>query len=187
MEASGQTTDNEDWVHLSDGGHFDNLGLWEMVHRRCRKIVVIDASKDGDFTFEDLANAIRKIRIDQGIRIEPIGPVQMFSRAAHSHGQYFARFAIHYSDVHDCGKELNGEIIYIKPCVYGTEPQDVLEFARKHHDFPHQSTADQFFSESQFESYRRLGEFEMEKVLEDLGSAAVSPTNPSRVGEWLIP
>lgn len=164
IEACGQTTDTEDWIHLSDGGHFDNLGLWEMVHRRCHRIVVIDASRDGNFNLEDLANAIRKIRIDQGIRIEPKGQVQLFSREAHSHGKYCSIYKIKYSDVHGADA-IDGEIVYIKPCLYGTEPEDVLEFGRKHLEFPHQSTTDQFFSESQFESYRRLGEYEMEKIL----------------------
>ena len=56
-------------------------------------------------------------------------------------------------------------LLYLKPCVYGTEPPDIQEYAHKHPDFPHESTADQFFNESQFESYRKLGEWEMEKLL----------------------
>ena len=58
------------YVYLSDGGHFENLGLYEMVRRRCRLIVVIDAGCDPDFAFEDLGNAVRKIYIDLGIRIQ---------------------------------------------------------------------------------------------------------------------
>ena len=55
------TTDDSPYVYLSDGGHFENLGLYEMLRRRCRFIVVIDAGCDPDFTFEDLGNAVRKI------------------------------------------------------------------------------------------------------------------------------
>jgi hypothetical protein len=57
-------------VNLSDGGHFENLGLYEMVLRRCRRIVVVDAGRDTRYVFEDLGNAIRKIRFDFGIPIE---------------------------------------------------------------------------------------------------------------------
>jgi uncharacterized membrane-anchored protein len=173
MEACGQTTDTTRNIHLSDGGHFENLGLWEMVHRRCRRIVVIDATRDENFIMDDLANAIRKVRIDQGIRIEPIGPVQLFSREKKSQGRYCARFRILYSDVYPgLPTQLNGEILYIKPCIYGTEPEDVLEYARKREVFPHESTVDQFFSESQFESYRRLGEHEMETLMGSRARAA---------------
>ena len=49
---------------LSDGGHFENLGLYEMVRRRCRFIVLSDAGCDPGITFEDLGNAVRKISID---------------------------------------------------------------------------------------------------------------------------
>ncbi len=68
-EAFGLTNDDSPYVYLSDGGHFENLGLYEMVRRRCRLIVVVDAGCDPDFAFEDLGNAVRKIYIDLGIRI----------------------------------------------------------------------------------------------------------------------
>ena len=69
-ELFGLTTDEHPYVYLSDGGHFEDLGLYEMVRRRCRFIIVSDAGQDGDFVFEDLGNAVRKIWIDLGVRIE---------------------------------------------------------------------------------------------------------------------
>src|SRR6202023_3783628 len=68
-EAFGLTNDTSPYVYLSDGGHFENLGLYEMVRRRCRLIVLVDAGCDPNFAFEDLGNAVRKIYIDLGIRI----------------------------------------------------------------------------------------------------------------------
>src|SRR5262249_21162917 len=68
-ETFGLTTDERPYVYLSDGGHFDNLGLYEMGRRRCRYIVVIDAGVDPDYTFGDLGNAVRKISIDLGVKI----------------------------------------------------------------------------------------------------------------------
>ncbi len=65
-EIFGLTNDTRPFVYLSDGGHFENLGLYEMVRRRCRFIVVSDAGCDPDFVFEDLGNAVRKIAIDLG-------------------------------------------------------------------------------------------------------------------------
>ena len=51
----------------------------------------------------------------------------------------------------------DGVLIYVKPIITGREPSDVLHYGRANAGFPQQSTGDQFFSESQFESYRELG------------------------------
>ncbi len=64
------TTDDKKWVYLSDGGHFENLGVYELVRRRCRLIIACDAGQDGDVTFEDLGNAIERCRADFGVNIE---------------------------------------------------------------------------------------------------------------------
>src|SRR5438034_4714308 len=69
-EAVGNTTDRYKYVNLSDGGHFENLGLYEMVLRRCHYIVVSDGGQDPECSFADLGEAVRKIRIDFGIPIE---------------------------------------------------------------------------------------------------------------------
>ena len=69
-EAIGNTTDLYKYVNLSDGGHFENLGLYEMVLRRCHFIVVSDGGEDPDCAYADLGEAVRKIRIDFGIPIE---------------------------------------------------------------------------------------------------------------------
>jgi hypothetical protein len=61
-------------------------------------------------------------------------------------------------------KAPDGIIIYIKPACYGEEPRDIYEYFKRSETFPHESTADQFFSESQFESYRMLGAHTMEKL-----------------------
>ncbi len=66
-ELFGLTTEDHPYVYLSDGGHFENLGLYEMVRRRCRFIVVSDGGRDPNFTFDDLGNAVRKIELDLGV------------------------------------------------------------------------------------------------------------------------
>ena len=77
-EALGQTSDESEYVYLSDGGHFENLGIYEMVRRRCRFIVVLDGGCDPNFQYEDLGNALRKIRIDLK------NPYRLRRRAAHA-------------------------------------------------------------------------------------------------------
>jgi hypothetical protein len=211
FEAFGQTTDERSYVYLSDGGHFENLGLYEMVRRRCRLIIVVDAGCDSDFAFEDLGNAVRKIYIDLGIRItfeglerlqnhpspHPLSGAVLdaaarvnrevakvakaaaqAARALANAGEadardhetteadgipYHAIGTIHYEaadrgpDDHGA-KVKNGYILYIKPAYHGTETSaGIRSYATANPDFPHESTADQWFTESQLESYRSLG------------------------------
>ncbi len=146
----GRTTDRAAAINLSDGGHFDNLGLYEMLRRRCRLIVVVDAGQDGDFAFADLGNALRKARIDLAVEVA-ITPPRIASRAeAAPFG-----FAVGRIAYHEGGAE--GRLIYLKPAWLAGIPADVRAYGAASPDFPHESTLDQWFSESQFESYRALG------------------------------
>jgi hypothetical protein len=156
-EALGLTDDQNKYVYLSDGGHFENLGLYEMVLRRCHIIVVSDAGQDGDFKFEDLGGAIRKIRIDFGIPIDFNDGVNIYSRNQNKMGYYCAIGTIGYSCLDGDGTD--GILLYIKPTLYGEEPRDVYQYAQSNPAFPHDPTSDQWFEESQFESYRMLGSY----------------------------
>lgn len=151
-EALGLTSDRSEYVYLSDGGHFENLGLYEIVRRRCRSIFVVDSGCDPQFTLGDLGNALRKIRIDFGISID-FEPAQIEALVAKK--SRFATAMVRYSAVDP--SLLDGVLVYMKPTLLGTEPPDVSSYAAVHPTFPHQSTADQSFDESQTESYRQLG------------------------------
>ncbi len=160
-EAFGWTDAEHAYVYLSDGGHFENLGLYEMVVRRCRHIVVVDAGCDPDHKFTDLGNAIRKIRADLGIEVTidlQNLKLQSDDRLVKLH---YAVGEIDYDSVDGQGKKHNGLFLYVKPSLSLTrkEPADVLQYRAEHTSFPHESTVDQFFSESQFESYRKLGKW----------------------------
>jgi hypothetical protein len=167
-EAFGQTTDQRPYVYLSDGGHFENLGLYEMVRRRCRLIVVIDAGCDQNFAFEDLGNAVRKIYIDLGVRIRFENLEELHNHPARNVAQrvpggaegirYCATGTIFYKDADgiEPGCE-DGRILFIKPAYHGTEDAGIRSYATANPTFPHESTGDQWFTESQFESYRALG------------------------------
>jgi Patatin-like phospholipase len=168
-EAAGNTTDHYKYVNLSDGGHFENLGLYEMVLRRCHYIVISDGGEDPECSFADLGEAVRKIRIDFGIPIE-FGSMMIYPRSAietlESPGHNCAIGRIRYSFV-DGPDAPDGVIVYIKPACYGDEPRDIYEYFKRNPTFPHERTSDQFFSESQFESYRMLGAHTMEKLCAD--------------------
>ena len=172
-ELLGRTTDRRPYVYLSDGGHFDNLGLVEMVRRRCRFIVVVDAGADPDYGFTDLANAVRRIRIDLGVRIE-LDAIDISAARRGNGNPHCLTGTIHYDQV-DGGNAV-GTLVYLKPALSGDEPVDVRNYASAHPAFPHESTLNQWFGEAQFESYRMLGAHTVEAVAGvDKGRPAAMP------------
>ncbi len=159
-EAFGLTNDTNPWVYLSDGGHFENLALYEMVRRRCRLIVVLDGGCDAAFGYGDLGNALRKIRIDLKV---PIEFDERHSAALGRKEQRYSIARIAYSAVDNTRED--GRLLYIKPMIRGNEPPDVASYYCDNPTFPHQSTGDQFFDESQTESYRALGAHTITEIL----------------------
>jgi hypothetical protein len=165
-EALGNTDDSYKWIELSDGAHFENLGLYEMVLRRCRHIIVVDADADSKFQFEDLGNAIRKIEIDLGIPITfPDFPHGLpMKSGVEPLNIYCIRGEIQYDCVDDDAPK--GDLLFIKPMLNGSEPPDIRAYAAAHQTFPHEATSNQFFNESQFESYRHLGSWMISSYFE---------------------
>jgi hypothetical protein len=184
-------TKNNHW-YLSDGGHFENMGAYELVRRRMRRIVVVDAEADPEYTFEGLSNLVRKARLDFGAEIQFLTSAELDAFVAPTHRGSFgelgdlarggkpgapapdavvqkpsrARAAIarvRYLDrMPPSWPKLawptDGILLYVKTAILGDEPVDVLRYQSAHAAFPHESTADQFFDEPQWESYRKLGE-----------------------------
>lgn len=142
-ELFGRTQHTSPFLYLSDGGHFENLGVYELVRRRCACIVAIDAGQDSASKFDDLGNAIRKCYADFGVTIDV--------HAEDLEAGYYAFGRVIYPDAAE------GYLIYLKPQLIGTEPADLVNYRCAHPEFPHESTSDQWFDESQFESYRKLG------------------------------
>ena len=178
------TNEDRPFVNLSDGGHFDNLGLYELIRRRCRYIIVVDAECDPTYSFSALAQAIRMARIDFDVSIkidvEALAPLPG-ERCARGH---WTMGTIVYKDPDkdanipfpDRGLRNNGEtegkLLYIKSSFLadnenGHISADVIEYANRHSSFPHDDTSDQFFTEQQFESYRKLAECIATKMLTD--------------------
>jgi hypothetical protein len=187
-EALGRTDDKFKWIELTDGGHFENLGLYEMVMRRCRFIILVDSDADNDFEFEDLGNAVRKIEIDFGVPIRfPKYPRGLpMKHGIDASNVYYALGDIFYDCVDKnpkspCNSEEqgihNGKLLYIKPCLNGSESPGVRAYANAHSNFPHESTINQFFNEAQFESYRSLGSWEFASIVDEFSRSPNLPGN----------
>jgi hypothetical protein len=167
-------TSSRDW-YLTDGGHFENSAAYELIRRRLPTILVCDHGADPARTFEDLAILIRKARNDFGAHVRFLtadelrkvpgggegGPLGTLGQLAFGEAEgpeagprrYAALARVSYED-----SEATSMLLWLRPAVLGSEPADVLGYHATNPDFPQQSTADQFFDEAQWESYRRLGE-----------------------------
>ena len=159
-EATGAVDDTHALVNCSDGGHFENLAVYELVRRRCRTIVCVDGEADPDYKFHGFNTLQRYVEIDFGARItidlDPLTP----GEEGTSERQY-AVGRITYAN----GEE--GTFVYLKLSYSGTEPQYVRFYRKGHLAFPHESTGDQFFEETQFEVDRALGAHIADSALSD--------------------
>lgn len=184
--------------NLSDGGHFENLGIYELLRRRPRLIIGLDNGEDADSRFEDLAGLIRKARLDFAAEIRFLDHSEMAAllqgSAAPADPQAWclrlglgtlaelrrvardgyppiskAVAALAWIDYGDGERSL---LLYVKSAFHQPESApDLLNYLRDHPSFPHESTADQFFDEAQWESYRRLGDLNAQQLFRSTGSS----------------
>jgi hypothetical protein len=148
------------YVNVSDGGHIENLGVYELLRRRCKFIIAIDGECDPKLEFPSLMTLIEFAWIDFGVQID-IDLAELKLNEDRFSRTHFTLGRIEYPD----GQQ--GLLLYIKLSVTGNEDAYVLDYRRANESFPHESTLDQVFEESQFEAYRALGEHVAGDLLRD--------------------
>ena len=160
-ELVGQSDQNKSYLYLSDGGHFENLAVYELIKRHCKVIVACDADCDGSYEFDNLISLIEKARTDFGARID-VDFARTRPQSGRESEYNFAAGTIYYDPRNQRDR---GTFIYLKASMPKKDgpgahlPDDVWRYFNLHQTFPHQSTAEQWFDELQFESYRALGEY----------------------------
>jgi len=186
-ETTGLLSENMLNVYLTDGGHIENLGIYELLRRRCKVILAVDAEADPALTFPSLVNLEVMARIDLGVRIDlgwqeiqknalGVTPTAPYGTGGSPgrHGPHAAIGIIKYDD------DETGVLIYIKSSLSGDENDYILDYFRRHPTFPHETTVDQFFTEEQFEAYRALGFHAARGLLtgaDDFGKPVEAPEN----------
>jgi hypothetical protein len=170
------TTENAFFVELTDGGHFDNTGLYELIRRRVKVVVLSQGSQDLTYAMEDLANAIQRVRVDFGVHIRfgsetcPLSAIRPAELGA-AVKRGWALGTIRYP-----GTKQTGILLYLQAAPLEGMNADTLSYWRRHVDFPNQTTADQFFDEEQLEAYRELGMAVTQATIRDLKAAADEPS-----------
>ncbi|MCK6681158.1 MAG: patatin-like phospholipase family protein [Thermoanaerobaculia bacterium] len=169
--------------YLSDGGHFENTGVYELIRRRLPLILVCDNGADPEYRFNDLAGLVRKARLDFGTEIDFLdgpalarenldaklfGSLDQLRLPGNSKDATKPRRAERHAAVARVlyPDSKRGAMIVLKPTVTGDEPADVLEYAARSGAFPQEPTSDQYFDEAQWESYRKLGEVTVARLAE---------------------
>jgi hypothetical protein len=167
-EAVGTSSVFDRKLYITDGGHYDNLGLLEALRRRPKTVVVLDASNDAENTFAALGEAVATaamdldctVRIDTAAMIRPAsGPTSRAERA-------WATGTITYAD----GEPATLHVV--KAVLPRGLPLDVEVYAAQHPEYPRTSTSDQLYGEFDLEAYRVLGEYATDALLEHLDAAA---------------
>jgi hypothetical protein len=162
-ELLGNLTETSRNIYVTDGGHVENLGLYELLKRKCKVIIVVDAETDPKMTFESFMVVQRYALIDHGVRIDlPLQSVRDRTLAVNldmeEKGETRPKTGPHCAVGEiDYGHGTYGIIIYIKSSVTGDENDYTLFYKSRNPAFPQEGTGDQFFSEEQFEVYRALG------------------------------
>lgn len=149
-EATSRSDEHGPHVSVTDGAHIENLGVYELLRRRCKVIVVGDGEADPHMTFQGLSTVIRCAATDMGIHIDiDLGGLSLDARGRSK--QHHAIGRIDYGD----GEV--GWMLYVKLSLGVRELPYIEQYRSANPEFPHQSTADQFFDEAQLEAYRALG------------------------------
>jgi hypothetical protein len=145
----GGHSTSQKWIRLSDGGHFENLGLYELVARKCMDIVVIDAGYDPEYRYEDLAAAVEKCREDFEVEIEFPDLYPQGDRK-----EAFARLdgSVRYPNL-----EKPGKITYLKLAVTKHHSTRMRLASALDRQFPHEPTFNQLSTTAFVDSYYQLG------------------------------
>jgi hypothetical protein len=156
-EITGNVDHKGRYLNISDGGHLENLAIYELLRRRCKFIIALDGEQDPTISCSGLLKLIRFAWIDFGTRIT-IDLSELRPNADGFSRTHFALGRIDYCD----GSV--GFLLYVKSSLTSNEPNYVLEYRKRFCEFPHQSTMDQLFEEDQFEAYRALGYHLIEEI-----------------------
>jgi predicted acylesterase/phospholipase RssA len=158
---AGTLDEGSPCLEITDGGHFENTAIYELLRRRCRLIIACDAGDDRDFSFGDLNNVLEKARVDFGVRVDLFHPdfndvLPRKPNEKFEHGQACSPRPYLTATIHYANGEI-GQLLFITTVVTPQHTADIAAYQRVNPAFPDQTTGDQFFDERQFEAYRELG------------------------------
>ena len=156
-EAAGSLHLDGRWIYITDGGHYENLGMVEALRREPDHLIVVDASGDGPGQFSTLGQAIALARSELGVQVD-IKPAASL-KADPQTGLCARPYAAGTFSYPGESEEAAGRhhLVYLKLAVPVDAPLDVLAYKERHGTFPTDSTLQQLYDDQEFEAYRELG------------------------------
>ncbi len=151
-EALGRTKASQRFLYLTDGGHWENLGLVELLRRRCTHVLCFDASSDQTGGGLDIGRAIALARSELGAEIEMDPRPTMSTSDGDFSADVAVRGTVHYPDG---GQQ--ARLVYARAVLTEHASWDLLAYKAHDGRFPNHSTSQQMFTDEQFEAYRALG------------------------------
>ena len=152
-ELAGRYALKDKFLYITDGGHWENLGLVELLRRGCTEVYCFDAAGDKAGEYSTLGEAIALARAELNVEIS-IDPTTM--RPAEAKERYSPRgHAVGTFQYLPNGPK--GRILFVKAALVEDATWDVKAYAERTPDFPNQPTFDQLFEDDQFEAHRALG------------------------------
>jgi hypothetical protein len=164
-EAAGHTSYRDTWMCVTDGGHYDNLGLVEALKRApalgVTHLLVLDASGDKADTWSTLGGSIALARSDAETEIV-INPMRMITPPKSSapklgSGQVVRPWASGTFTQAPAGTGRDRTLVVCKLGWWTGAPWDVRAYAAGHPAYPADSTAEQLYDSAEFDAYRELG------------------------------
>lgn len=182
-EMTGLLDERQPFVNVTDGGHIENLGVYELLRRRCKLIIAVDGEQDQAMTFAALTTLQRLAAIDFGVTIDmDLDDLRLDKRGLSRSHFRFCR--IRYPARPPHAPAGVGYLLYVKLSLTGNEGEFIRRYRLDQPAFPHHPTADQFFTEAQFEAYRSLGEHVGDKLFLHAVVGQIADADKVEVEDW---
>jgi len=188
----GLMSESSNTIYVTDGGHIENLGIYELLRRRCQVIIAVDAEADPEMSFHSFVTLQRYASIDLDVLIDlpwdqirdatrpaskKIAKSGRLSPKAARHGPHCAVGKISYPE----GRK--GTLLYVKSSITGDENDYIIDYKRRFPNYPHETTGDRLFSDEQFEVYRALGFHAVSEVFSGGDHVGMQP----KAAQWQGP
>ncbi len=174
FEMFGRNRLDKRFVYVSDGGHYENLGLVELLRRRCTTIWCVDASGDEPGTASTLAQAMALARAELNVEVrvdlDRFASTDGSTPAARRQVATHVVGSVHYAAT-ATAPAAEGTIVVVKLGLTGAEPADLLDYQRRAPTFPYEATSNQLYNAERFDAYRALGFVTTATAADDVGRA----------------
>jgi hypothetical protein len=168
MEMFGSNRPTDTQLYITDGGHYDNLGLVTLLRERCRSIWVFDASGEDPDGFSTIGQAVMLAKAELGIDIDFEPDLLLPLAQGEDDPPVALRNHVRATIRYGPGPDEVGVLTYCRAIVTRETPWPIVNYRNGHPSFPNTTTANQLFDDEAFEAYRSLGSYVAQSATEGI-------------------